>query len=206
MVQKKHTIVALMTLLLVSGTTYYGAIAKDYVNDSEKMDNSNDRNIGDIMADMQIDQLIIEVDDMDITLMAEILSVYEENMVNMNNVELEIDGFSGMIEVKSEIIMLKGSFIRMFNDNFNIDAMESAEIIIKNGNIESNWNNVPRISTQAIGNLNFDNAIFNLKDNQIELENFEGLVKISNFPNKLNLSGSVESLNIIDTNYEITIK
>jgi hypothetical protein len=198
----KHTIFwTLVILILLVSTKLIASSSFDDVRNEEGRKKSGlfgfeNKNKIIIKSNFKINKVDLEIQDVDFKIVATSVLLEGDHKINLHNVELILEGFSGILDVKKAGIGLEGSFKRIYNNELQIDSMKDSLIFITEGNITTNKIRFDNFDAKAQGSINLqeDKFIFELADEHISLKEFDGEFSVSNYPNIVKMKGDVGSV------------
>jgi hypothetical protein len=198
----KHTIFWTLIVLILLGSTKLIA-SSSFDTEKISMDKKTSSLFGFenknkiiIDSNFKINDVILDIQDVDFRIIATSIILEGDHKINLHNVELILEGFSGMLDVKKAGIGLEGSFKRIYNNDLQIDSMKDSLIFVTEGNITTNKIRFSDFDAKAQGSVNLQEGkfIFELADESISLKEFDGDFSVSNYPNIVKMKGDVKSV------------
>lgn len=218
--QKKRVVIVVTILLIFLSSFIYAAISNEY-NFSNKSKANAALGISTFAKKELINKKIILtkatleikgssldiISNTDFRVDAIKVSIKGKNTLNLKNVSLNIKDFKGTIRIKdASSIILDGSFLRIYNNEIELNEMKNAKIEIYGGKIKSKTLSFQSLKTITKGNIFIDDKIsLDVDGEEITINRFDGEFMFSNYPNMLNLSGVVESLSINNQEYIVSV-
>ncbi|MDP7141466.1 MAG: hypothetical protein QF362_04475 [Candidatus Woesearchaeota archaeon] len=233
-IQKKSLLfIALIVLFLFSSKELYGQITtEDTIGRSERSSNlynsgtsvsqigpnsvtstisenrSSGSHIGYVDATLGIKEVSFRVSSVDFILSSALISFQDDRILNLKDMELNLNRFTGTLKLEGTKILLEGSFTELSNDNINFGARNNVKVVIYEGDITSTSNYISSLSVNANGvfGINDGDLILKLKEEYLSIIGFDGAFTISlGNPNTLSLLGSLESFSVNNVVYKISV-
>lgn len=211
MKRKKWVILVALALILTSCIVAYEVIAngpnmpssqgmaiaqtEDTITQSTS-NTPNNQGIGYITSSLELDKLTLDIENLNFIIEGERININTDHNLELEEVSLDLDQFSGKVMLQDSHIILEGSAKGISNNYLKLGALQNTKIIVSNGNLKSQKCRIPSMDLKVTGSLDLNNkeVIFNFKGEEIQLETFQGSFSLSSNPNMLSLSGSIKSL------------
>lgn len=205
-----------IVILLLSGQFLYGYLSNGETVDIPIETNStggypiNTPYDGPLLIGLNIElnNLLIAISEVNFAVTADKISIEDGNSIEIKSQSLNIEGFSGTLEMKDSYIVLDGSFLKLYNREIQFETRNDIKIIIYGGTLTSKKLIFSKIKARASGNIsiNTDQLEMSFYGKELDITGFDGKFGLSVSPDRMELNGYSKGVYIDNYLFKVDIR